>query len=226
VRHNEKYFKLKGFGVGKYPWEEATKFRKHFKQVEISDPCIRTGIEEHKLESLFLREMSKKSSENKFSGKLSEIQPVKVAGCPLQMPLPIGGSAGEPKPGHGHIDILARRRIRGTKVLLSVWELKDVNKLAQAVKQAYIYAVTLLLMLKSPSGQKWYKIFGFHGKLPKKLGVEAVVAVSRSEKAKVDKTIKETIHLMPLEIKEGTIDLFACVYDVTEPLDIDFRKIS
>jgi hypothetical protein len=213
--HNAKYFQLKSLQPGEYGWEkEARGFRKDFKNLPHSGNRTKTGIEELKLEWLFLREMSKRSIENKFSGKLAYIQPVMMASCPFQMPLPLGGSGGGPKKGDGHVDILARRRRKENgKVVLSLWELKDVGKLAEAVKQAYIYAVTMLLMLRSPSGKQWWDIFGFNGRLPERLEVEGVVAVSKDQKNKLLKAVKETKDDMPLSVEEGEVKLYACFYD-------------
>ena len=211
-RHKKDHFDSKGFKPGKFSWEEARQFRRHFKKLSDSEEELKPGIGEHKLEWLFLREMSKQSRK-KFAGKLSLIQPVKIARCFLQMPLPIKGSSGNPQRGDGHIDILARRRRKDGKVVLSLWELKDVGKLANAVRQAYIYALTLLMMLRSPSGQKWYNIFGFKGKIPEKLDVEAVVAVSKSQKDKLLKAVEQAKNEMPLDVKEGKVKLYACYYE-------------
>ncbi len=212
--HNTKYFGLKSLRPGKYDWErKARSFRKDFKNLPHAGSIIKTGIEEHRLESLFLQEMSKRSVTHKFSAKLAHIQPVKVAGCPFQMPLPLGGSGGEPKKGDGHVDILARRRNEDRKVVLSLWELKDVGKLAEAVKQAYIYAITMLLMLRSRSGKQLYEIFGFNGRLPEMLEVEGVVAVSKDQKNKLLKELKETKDDTLLNVKEGKVKLYACFYE-------------
>jgi len=212
-KHNGKFFELEGFGAGKYRWEETRQFRKHFKNLPNSEKSLKTGIEEHKLEWLFLQEMSKRSRKDKFSGKLALIQPVKLAGCPFQMPLPIKGSSGKPEKGDGHIDILARRRREDRKVVLSLWELKDVGKLAEAVRQAYIYSVTLLLMLRSPSGRQWYRIFGFGGELRETLEVEGVVAVSKDQKPKLLEAAEKARDEMPLNVKEGKVKLYACYYE-------------
>jgi hypothetical protein len=212
-KHNVKFFGLEGFGAGKYRWEEAMQFRKHFKDLLNDGKRLKTGIEEHRLEWLFLQEMSKSSIKDKFVGKLAFIQPVKIAGCPFQMPLPIKGSSGMPEMGDGHIDILARRRSEHRKVVLSLWELKDVGKLAEAVRQAYIYSVTLLLMLRSTSGRKWHRIFGFHGELPEKLEVEYVVAVSKDQKPKMLKAAEEARDEMPLSVEEGEVKPYACYYE-------------
>lgn len=220
INHNKKWFCLKGLEAGVYLWEgkDAGKFRKHFKDRLKRREPIGTGIGEHKLEWLFLREMAKRTKKNKLSNKLSKIQPVRIAGCPFQMPLPIKGSDGEPKKGDGHIDILARRRKNG-RVVISVWELKDVGKLAEALKQVYIYSIALLLMLKSPSAQKWYEIFGFKRPIPQPLEMEAVIAVSASQKGKLLKAVEEARRQMQLEVEEGSVKLCACYYELIPSAD-------
>jgi hypothetical protein len=59
-----------------------------------------------------------------------------------------------------------------------VWELKRPGHIDQAVFQSYIYAVTLCHMLRSRSGEDWFKLFGFRGPLPGSLDVESVVLLS------------------------------------------------
>ena len=106
------------------------------------DPGVETGIPEHRIESAFIEEMEL-GKESKFYERVGPIQPVRVAKCPLQIPLPISASKGVPEFKSGHIDILARRG-KGRNVKLSVWELKSPKKLRYAVEQVYIYALTLL----------------------------------------------------------------------------------
>lgn len=171
---------MKYFGInktGKFPWSspEAAEFRKHFKNL---DPLNQKGrIPEHTLESEFLIQMAD-NTVKKFDRTLKNIQPVLWAGCPFQFPLPLSGNTGMPKPTPGNIDILARRGI-GKETKISIWELKKPGVTAHAIEQAYIYAVTLIKMLRSSSGAFWYRnIIGFKGKVPDKLTIESVIAVS------------------------------------------------
>lgn len=177
---NNDYFKIAEQGV--FPWNctRGIAFRKHFKQ-KVDQESVAVGVLEHRIEAEFLKQMAR-GDRGKFSGTLAGIQPVGLAGCRFQFPLPISASTGRPKNSRGNIDILARRgKGRGTR--LSVWELKAPDKMASSIEQAYIYTVTLLKMLRSPSGSFWYqKVFGFKGDVPKKLTVESVVAVCFSSK--------------------------------------------
>jgi hypothetical protein len=121
----------------------------------------------------------KDTTRNKFNGTLRGIQPVTLGGFPFQFPVPISGCRGVPRLTKGNIDILARRGTgKGTKI--SVWELKRPKTTAHAISQAYIYSVTLLKMLRTHrSGDIWYRdIIGFGCKVPDKLAIESVVAVS------------------------------------------------
>ena len=183
--NNNKYFKnIPGGGMQqKFNWRsvQAKAFRKYFKKPSF---CQDLKSPEHMIESEFLKQMAHSTS-GKFAGTLKNIQPVLLAGCPFQFPLPISGNKGEPKigkgnkPGKGNIDILARRGTgKGTRI--SIWELKKPNSRDHAIEQAYIYAVTLIKMLRSPqSGAIWYNnIIGFKGNIPNSLTIESVVAVS------------------------------------------------
>ena len=131
---------------------------------------------------------SGKKNESVWKG--DEIQPVKVADCPLQMPLPISASKGNPEPKTGHIDILARHRSgKGKRVKLSVWELKSPKAKNNPVNQAYIYALTLRYILRSRHGDDWYKLCGFKSNVPSELDIEAVVAVTEDQ----EKACRDTV---------------------------------
>jgi len=167
----------------------AKEFRAYFKdKYKISDgisflPRGSTKTaSEHNVESLILKEMQRTDS-GKFGGTCLYIQPVMVAGCPLQCPLPISSSKGKIRPNKGNIDILARTKNRN----LSVWELKkpmeDLKSLAHI--QVFAYAYTLLKMLRSESGSAWYKIFGFNSdNVPSSLTIEAVPVFSVANEEK------------------------------------------
>lgn len=159
---------------------------------------------------------------------LAGIQPVTLAGCRFQFPLPLSGNSGEPKPSRGNLDMLARRGTgRGTR--LSVWELKVPDARAFPIEQAYIYAVTLINVLRSSSGEFWFRnIFGFQGRLPRKLIVESVVAVSFTRDA--TKKAFEDKHRafrkeVPLELGPDSIKLCAAYYQ-RNPLRIDLVELT
>jgi len=156
-------------------------------------------------------ESGKKS---KFQGKVGFIQPIKVARCPLQFPLPVSASKGYPELKFGHIDILARRGY-GRNVKLSVWELKSPRKLNHAVEQAYIYALTLRHILKSQHGKEWYKLCGFSSNVPAKLHIEAVVAITKDKEKAFQKQYAHLVAENPLQIGGDRIGFFVALYDKT-----------
>lgn len=197
-----------------YDWKHdrnAILFRKHFKELISSDRKIKLRSPEHQVESVFLSEMEKRSKK-KFGGAFSGIQPVTIEGFPFQMPLPISASRGKPVKKDGRIDILARRRCKDGKVRLSVWELKKPKTFAKALDQVCIYTAALIQLLRSESGPKWYKIFGFKSRLPKKLEIEAVVAVTFDQKNKLYSKIKNFDKRI-LQLGNDTIRLSAAYYD-------------
>lgn len=201
-----------GLAPGKYEWKkaEAKKFRRDFKDVQKS-PHVKIGIPEHRIESAFIEEMES-GKKSKFQGKVGFIQPVKVARCPLQFPLPVSASKGYPELKFGHIDILARRGY-GRNVKLSVWELKSPGVLSHAVKQAYIYALTLRHILKSPHGKEWYKLCGFSSTVPAKLHIEAVVAITEDKEKAFRKQYEHLVAENPLQIGGDQISFFVVFYD-------------
>jgi len=210
---------------GEYPWRgsKAQEFRKYFRRLEHRENQPSARIEEHSIESEFLRHM-KNPTASKFHGTLRGIQPVTLGGLPFQFPVPISGCKGVPKVTNGHIDILARRGTgKGTKI--SVWELKRPTITAHAIEQAYIYSVALLKMLRTPqSGDFWYRdIIGFGCKVPGKLAIESVVAVSiardQTRKAFEDK-LRAFKSENPLSIGNDTISLHLAHYQ-KEPLKVE-----
>ena len=210
---NNKYFEIAEQGV--FPWSSARgiAFRKHFKAID--QKFTKVGVLEHRIEAEFLKQMAR-GERGKFGGTLAGIQPVSLAGCRFQFPIPISASTGKPKSSRGNIDILARRGSgRGTR--LSVWELKAPDAMASSIEQAYIYAVTLLKMLRLPSGPFWYQhVFGFKGDIPKKLTVESVVAVcfsSENKKKKFEAKFNAFRQSAELCVGEDAIKLCFAYYD-------------
>lgn len=222
---NDKYFGGLDIDAGQYGWNstEARKFRRHFAQ----NPGCRTGVPEHRVESALIKEMES-GSKKKLSGKCGLIQPVKLAGCPLQIPLPISASSGKPvfkTRGAGHVDILARRK-NGPRSWLSIWELKAPGKVADAVAQAYIYALTIRDMLRSDGGHRWYELFKFHSSLPDALELEAVVAVTEDVAAKIAEQYKDLIAHNPLQIGNDRITFWIAIYKDTPVFQIvDFSQL-
>jgi hypothetical protein len=91
-------------------------------------------------------------------------------------------------------------------------ELKDENAPkeppAKAILQGLAYATFITELLRSESGQEWWKIFGFSGKLPEQLEL-CVACVMPSTKNndiffanKIIKTAKDSFHLHYIYFKE------------------------
>lgn len=220
--NNEKYFK-NNLKEGKYFWnsKEAKDFRAFFKKLIIDQngtPKIKST--EHRIESKFIEEMLKGSG--KFGQPGIKIQPIKLGGCPLQFPIPFAANTGKPLAKTGHIDILARRKAKNNKTRLSVWELKRPNTYKKAASQAFIYALQLLKILRSDKGNEWYNLFGFTGKVPKSLEVEAVVAITANQKNRFD---FEKENFVKNEINGDVIKLYAVYYE-EQPRAIRFLEDS
>lgn len=227
VKNNEVILNLKGhakknedwFGVGikdgNYLWrgEEAKKFRTCFKRVAQSEkgfPEVKSP--EHRVETKFITEMCKGAG--KFSVLGLQIKPVMIADkFPLQVPVPISANTGKPKAGNGYIDILARRKTKDNKIRLSVWELKRPGEYKSAASQAYIYAYTLIQILRqSKSKEEWYRLFGFKSAIPQNLTVEAVVAITRNQQEKFLKEKKSLMNSVPFDIGCDRIKLCVAYY--------------
>jgi hypothetical protein len=202
------------FGLlpGKYEWKktEAKYFRRDFKDIQ-NILNTKPRIPEHRIESAFIEGMES-GKKSKFQGRVGFIQPVKVARCPLQFPLPVSASKGYPELKFGHIDILARRGY-GKNVKLSVWELKSPGVLSHAVVQAYIYALTLRYILKSKHGKEWYRLCGFSSDVPAKLHIEAVVAITEDKEKAFRKQYGHLVAENPLQIGGDQISFFVALYD-------------
>ena len=176
---NAEYFKvLVGDRNAASDWswardKQAKQFRRLFADAYRSQSGERVPKQpEHQVESLILEEMQKTTKTNKFNGTLWGIQPILVAGCPFQFPLPIAASGGTPRRGNGNIDILARTG----RASLAVWEIKKphLGLGSKAHLQAYAYALTLAKMLREgESGRAWYRAMGFNSGLPSSLTIEA-----------------------------------------------------
>ena len=166
----------------------ATKFRQHFSTFPKRTNQSGKKNEEHRIESTLLSEFSKRRSKNKI---LTNIQPVKIADIArFQMPTPISGSdinklkySGR---SGGGIDILSRIGA-GNATKLCIMEVKDENVTKEpptkAIKQALTYATFIRELLKSRSGEQWWKLFGFNRKRPDSLalGVACVMPSNQND---------------------------------------------
>lgn len=209
--NNAKYFKA-STPQGRYPWRKAGWFRKEF---ETERPGARVRVPEHELEARVLEELEEKTAE-KFGGTLGGVRHCgpTTREYPLQFPLPISANTGRPADSRGNMDILVRHRRNGI-VRLAVWELKQPGVVRHAMAQAYIYAATLALILRSPNGPAWYRIFGFRGAIPEKLEIEAVAVVSPDQEQAILRQAQrlEARMVRSLPGLDTTVSLFAFLID-------------
>ena len=169
-------------------WKEKNvgEFRSHFKNRPEKRNKGKKSNDEHRVESLLLNEFSKTAEKT-----VRNIRSVEIAGVRFPMPTPLKASSkgeilysGEKG---GGVDILARVGTSGRNTRLCIMELKDENTkkepaekvLAQAIK----YAVFIRELLRSDAGEAWYKLFGFSGKIPEKLVLNAVCVMPDIEGA-------------------------------------------
>jgi hypothetical protein len=161
----------------------ASDFRSFFKnKPDFRNKTVNNkGNVEHHIESLLLTEFSKKSSKEK---QLLYIQPVKLFDIRFSMPTPLSASrqpAKYTKSYRGAVDIFARTGKGGKATYLTVIEVKKENNFKvtpqNALKQGIQYAVFIRELLRSERGQDWYEIFGFSGKLPKKIKIRVACAM-------------------------------------------------
>ena len=148
---------------------------------------LKTKINIETQESMLLEEFSKRQSYDKL---LTGIQPIKYEDT-LYFKIPITINPKQTE----YINILCRSRVR--KITL-VEVLEDGQDLDTILAQATAKAVFLTNLLHTEQGEKWYKLFGFHGSLPTTLTIKVCIAVPKSSK------IKE---FEPFQIQNG-IDTF------------------
>ena len=213
-KKNKEWFK--GFELvdGYYGWhsDKGRYFRSYFKKLsQTSSNTPKVKSPEHRVESKFIVEMLKGSEKFGISGL--KIKPVTISGLPLQIPVPISASGVVPEPGNGYIDILSRHKGEGSKDRLCVWELKKPGVYGHPATQAYIYAATLFKIFRhTKNGERWYQLFGFKRRMPKSIEIEAVAAVSPSQKDNFKKEFTELKKNSPFCIGNDYIRLYAAYY--------------
>ena len=108
---------------------------------------------------------------------------------------------------------LSRHKGEGSKDRLCVWELKKPGVYGHPASQAYIYAATLLKIFRhTKNGERWYQLFGFKRRMPKSIEIEAVAAVSPSQKDNFKKEFTELKKNSPFYIGNDYIRLYAAYY--------------
>jgi hypothetical protein len=200
---------------GKYPWNgsDASRFRSDFGAISQRKDA-RTRFPEHLVESMFIQAMES-SRGGLLAPLVGHIKPVKIANCPLQLPLPLSASKGYPTfpRGAGHVDILARRGLR-RGVRISLWELKQPGKIESAFGQAFIYSLTMLRILRmSGLGRQWYRLCGFSGDLPHKLVLEAVVALSQDQERSARSQFQELSRSDKFTFGGDRIQFYLALYE-------------
>jgi len=184
---------LRNFGceisLPKVDWvsAEATKFRSFFRNREpIRVKYNNKGNDEHRVESMLLTEFSKEKSINKA---LKYIKPVKIEKLRFSMLTPVKASDHKLEPFYssqsgGGIDIFTRVG-NGRSSNLCIMELKDENKRGEppklAIQQALIYATFIRELLRSDSGQIWWKLFGYSKKIPSNLELFAACVMPSNQ---------------------------------------------
>lgn len=163
---------------GSYSWHDSDieKFRSIIKRIYNANGY--NADDEHAHESCMLHIM------NNDSKSFNAITPILLEKSFFQMPTPFKGSESkddviEYAGKGGGIDILARKKL-GRQSEMCVIEIKDHyengEKPIKAIKQAITYSGFMMKLLKSSSGNKWYKYFGFNSE-PEKININAVIAM-------------------------------------------------
>lgn len=208
---------------GKSNWNEASEFRRRYAKLEeliSSNEAKLTKNKEHELESELLKNFSKKSSDGKY---ICNIQPVTmlIESLFFQMPTPL--KASNAKSGiieyaaenGGGIDILARIG-SGRNTHLAIIELKDKYEKNEppekAICQAIAYATFIRELLRSEFGEKWWRVFGFGGDVPKSLKLFAIIAMPNSKNANKNFVYNHDHNVINLSL-DGNDELeLGCIY--------------
>lgn len=180
---------VKYFGVNrplkneKWNSYQASKFRSDFKKCT----DVKGHSKEHNVESALLSEFQRK---NRSEKALYNIQPVLLANAFFQMATPLKASSipidyAKNNKGGG-IDILSRVKHKDNSVRLCIMELKDEYTKKEppekVMKQAVAYATFIANLLRSESGNNWYKLFGFSGNVPGILIIDVSTVMPYPEK--------------------------------------------
>ena len=212
-KSNQKYFSI-GVSLDEEEWQSymAKKFRSAFNKCK----SIHGRSNEHKIEAGLLREFQKKDGRAK---SLRNIQPVVLANCFFQMCTPVTASLKDinySAAKGGGIDILARVKHVNNSVRLCVMELKDENNNSEppqkVMTQAVAYATFIARLLRSESGNKWYKLFGFSGDVPKELIIDTSIVMPLPSLGEREDFAKERIKVM----EDTYIELYSLYFRVKE----------
>lgn len=178
---NRKYFEIdRPLNDEKWNGHQAREFRKAFNKCK----STKGRSNEHKIEAKLLSDFCKRDGRAK---SLRNIQPVVLANCFFQMATPLQASLHNIKYSFhkgGGIDMLARVKHKDNSVRLCVMELKDEYNNSEPPEkvmiQAVAYATFIARLLRSESGNKWYRLFGFSGDVPEKIVIDVSIVMPSS----------------------------------------------
>lgn len=131
--------------------------------------------EKARIQSLLLAEFAKTSSYDKL---LTGIQPIKIGNLYYELPISINSN----KDDIEYINILTRTKIRKTTIIEIMEETQTEEKI---FTQATDKALFLLNLLNSNSGDKYYKIMGYHGRKPNQLTIKVCIGINKKTSSKV-----------------------------------------
>jgi len=198
--------------------EKVKNFLTHFKGLPKRDNEIVTShkVEEDRLEDLIVYRF-RKDSQNSSSGFF----PVNISGITFKFHTPIKGSGHNKgnyiSSGPSHVDILARYRSNDAdEERLCIIELKDENvpnePVEMVVQQALVYAVFIRELLRSESGELWWRFFGFDTPLPEKLVLIAASMMPDVSAEYSSSNVDEVFGGYQLHLEEGSDDVIELHY--------------
>jgi hypothetical protein len=163
--------------------EQAIQFSQYFKsRPKVKNAASTIADQKYYLTGRLLKKLSAKNvSENGFY-----IEAIKIEGTRFPMVLPA-----ETERYYFNIpleiDVLCRLRDAqlgeelGVCIVVGKWDKDDVGK--QAIKHVLVQVVFIRQLLRSPAGEKWWRLFGFKGPLPEQITINAVIFAPYTKKS-------------------------------------------
>lgn len=212
------------------PWDSssASEFRSYFRKMHPRRSGASAGNEEHRVESALIAAFAGGSNK-----PVRYIRPVMLPGLNCRFPMTTGITAsdhGNPRPGRGGIDILARTG-NGRGTFLTVIEVKDQNTSLEApeaaLRQAAAYAVFLRRLLRSGEAGAgyWWRLFGFRREIPDRLVIRIASALPRQCTSGVSDNLDGlcgrgvTVPFDPQEPEGDCVELHTIFFDDVDPGD-------
>jgi len=210
--------------------EDAETFIDNYRKLSIGK--VNVYSEKRKIESLILEEFAKTSrAEDK---KLCYIQPVRLCKQFYQLTTPLGASDHKVLPtiairrtddgklaaAGGGIDILARIKTKANESRLVIIELenKQEGSDVETMFKALAKATFIAHLLRSNSGEDWWKLFGFNdNKVKDALTIDLYVVTLMPKGSSKEGDFKE----IPVERKNVTLHPCTLYYDIDEEGNIN-----